>query len=328
MAQKLSKAALVVGVTGQDGAYLARLLLRNGFIVHGTSRDAGWARREGLKALGLEDRVQIHSLATSDFRSMAALIEKLQPSQIYNLSGLSSVGLSFEQPIETMESIVVATVNLLESLRLLKSDTRFYNAGSSEMFGDTTEMAADESTAIRPKSPYGIAKAAAVELVKNYRESYGLFACSGILFNHESPLRPQRFVTRKITNAAARIAGGDSNRLQLGRLSPKRDFGWAPDYVEAMYAMLNCREPEDFVIATGEPHSLEEFASAAFEEVGLDWRDHVDIDPTLRRPSDIEVTYGSSEKAKRLLRWRPKVGFHELIARMVRAETEGASAVS
>ena len=324
----MSKVALVVGVTGQDGAYLARLLLRNGFVVHGTSRDAGWAHHEGLKALGLQDQVQLHSLATSDFRSMAALIERLQPSHIYNLSGLSSVGLSFEQPIETMESIVVATVNLLESLRLVKSDARFYNAGSSEMFGDTTGAAADENAAVQPKSPYGIAKAAAVSLVKNYRESYGLFACSGILFNHESPLRPLRFVTRKMTNAAARIAQGERFRLQLGNLSPRRDFGWAPDYVEAMHGMLNLNQPEDLVIATGEPHSLEEFVSAAFAEVGLDWRDHVDIDPTLRRPSDISVTYGNAEKARQLLGWRPTVGFRELISRMVRAETEGAMSVS
>ncbi len=166
----MSKVALVVGVTGQDGAYLARLLLRKGYVVHGTSRDAGWAHHEGLKALGLQEQVQLHSLATSDFRSMATLIERLQPSHIYNLSGLSSVGLSFDQPIETMESIVVATINLLESLRLVKSDARFYNAGSSEMFGDTTGAAADENAAVQPKSPYGIAKAAAVSLVKNYRE--------------------------------------------------------------------------------------------------------------------------------------------------------------
>ena len=320
--------ALIVGFAGQDGTYLARHLLRGGFAIHGTSRDPAVASRDGLRAFGLDGRISVHALAPTDFRSVLQTIESIRPTHIYNLSGQSSVGLSFEQPIETVESIVLGTLNFLEALRKLKSDARFYNAGSSEIFGDTLGTPATEETPFQPKSPYGIAKAAAVSLVKNYREAYGLFACSGILFNHESPLRPARFVTRKITAAASRITRGSNERLKLGDLSPRRDFGWAPEYVEAMHAMMQQYKPDDFVVASGEPHSLEQFVAEAFSGLGLDWRDHVDVDPQLRRPLDIGLTYGSAEKARRVLQWRPQVGFSEIVSRMVRAETEGAAAVS
>jgi len=322
------KVALIIGVTGQDGAYLARLLVEKGYVVHGTSRDAAFARLEGLRALGIRDGVALHSMSPADFQSVAQAIESIAPDEIYNLSGQSSVALSFSQPAETLESNLIGTLNMLEAVRRRASGVRFYYAGSSECFGDTGVEPANERTAFRPKSPYGVAKSAGISLVANYRESYGLFACSGLLFNHESPLRPARFVTRKITSAAARIANRAGERLSLGNLSIRRDFGWAPDYVEAMWAMLQQATADDFVIASGVSHSLEEFVAAAFAEVGLDWRDHVDRDPALKRPSDIGCSLGDPAKAARMLGWRAKVDFSEIAARMVRAEREGANAVS
>lgn len=323
----MSRRALIVGVTGQDGAYLARFLAGKNYIIHGTSRDAEMARLDGLKALGVRDRVELHSLSPTDFRSVLQTIERVRPDEIYNLSGQSSVGLSFTQPRETMDSIISGTLNIVEALRVLSGDVRFYNAGSSEIFGDTGDTAADENTAYRPKSPYGVAKSAAVSLVANYRESYSLFACSGLLFNHESPLRPERFVTRKIVAAAVRISQGSNERLRLGNLSLSRDFGWAPEYVVAMWSMLNHTTPEDFIIASGETHTLEEFVSAAFDEVGLDWKPHVDFDERFSRPSDIAQSLGDASKAARLLGWAPAVKFAQIVKRMVRGEREGAAAV-
>jgi len=324
----LARSTLIIGVTGQDGSYLARLLLGKGYVVHGTSRDADLARLEGLAVLGIRDDVRLASLSPVDFRSIVQTIERVAPDEVYNLSGQSSVALSFTQPGETIDSIIKGTLNLLEALRLVDPAIRFYNAGSSECFGDTAGKPADEATAFRPKSPYGVAKAAAVSLVANYRESYGLFACSGLLFNHESPLRPGRFVTRKITAAAARIAQGSRERLKLGNLAIRRDWGWAPDYVEAMWAMLQQHEPDDFVIGTGVSHTLEEFAALAFCEAGLDFRDHVEQDSGLARPSDIACSVGDAGKAARVMGWKPRVGFREIIARMLRAERDGAAAVS
>jgi GDPmannose 4,6-dehydratase len=320
--------ALILGIAGQDGSYLARFLINRGYEVHGTSRDAQVARFERLVALGIRDAVHLTSASPIDFHSVSRTIERVAPDEIYNLSGQSSVALSFTQPAETIDSIVKGTLTLLEAMKLVQPKAHFYNAGSSECFGNTAGRPADEETAFRPKSPYGVAKAAAVTLVANYRESYGLFACSGLLFNHESPLRPERFVTRKITRAVARIAQGNGERLQLGDLSIRRDWGWAPDYVDAMWRMLQRDVPEDIVVASGVSHSLEEFVAAAFAEAKLDWRDHVDRDPSLRRPSDIADSLGNAARADRLLGWRPRVGFAEIVARMVRAESEGAGAVS
>ena len=263
-----------------------------------------------------------------DSRSIIRVIDEIRPTEIYNLSGQSSVALSFDQPVETIEGIVFGTLNILEAVRQYASNVRFYNAGSSECFGDTGIQAADEHTAFRPKSPYGIAKAAAISLVTNYREAYGLFACSGILFNHESPLRPAHFVTRKITAAAARIAQETRDRLVLGNLSIRRDWGWAPDYVEAMWAMLQANTPDDFIIATGVSHSLEEFVAAAFAEVGLNWRDYVDYDASFKRPNEIQCSSGDPTKAREILGWCAKAQFSEIITRMLRAEREGAMAVS
>jgi GDPmannose 4,6-dehydratase len=316
--------ALVVGMTGQDGAYLAKWLLSKGYEVHGSSRDADVASMSRLARLGIRDRVKVHSISPIDFRSVVQAIDRIRPDEVYNLSGQSSVAISFSQPVETIESIVNGTLNLLESIRLTDRVIRFYNAGSSECFGDTGETPAAELTAFRPRSPYGIAKAASVSLCANYRDAYGLFACSGLLFNHESPLRHERFVTRKITAAAARIAGGSTERLRLGNLSVRRDWGWAPEYVEAMWGMLQLPSPDDFVVASGRAHRLEEFVALAFSEVGLDWRDHVDHDPGLHRPTDIAYSVGNAGKARRELGWEPKVGFREIVSRMMAAERTDA----
>lgn len=312
--------ALIVGATGQDGAYLSQLLLERGYVVHGTSRDAELTSAANLKTLRVREQITLHSVSPVDFRSVLQAIQTVQPDEIYNLSGQSSVGLSFSQPAETIESIATATLNLLEVVRIAAPQVRFYNAGSSECFGDTGGIPADESTAFRPRSPYGVAKAAAIQLVTNYRESYGLYVCSGLLFNHESPLRPARFVTRKITAAAARIAGGSNERLKLGDISVKRDWGWAPDAVRAMHLMMQKDNADDYVIATGVSHSLEEFVAAAFSAVGLDWRAHVDFDPTLRRPSEIAHSVGDASKARRTLDWSPTVDFSGIVDRMVQAE--------
>lgn len=327
VAKSPNKVALIAGITGQDGAYLARFLLGKGYVVHGTSRDAALARLDGLIALGIRDKVTLHSMSPADFQSVAQVIEAVAPDEIYNLSGQSSVSLSFTQPAETLTGIALGTLNMLETLRRLGGRVRFYNAGSSECFGDTGTCAANERTAFRPKSPYGVAKAAAISLVTNYRESYGLFACSGLLFNHESPLRPNRFVTRKITAAAARIGAGSRERLALGNLSIRRDWGWAPEYVQAMWRMLQCDQPDDFVVASGVAYSLEEFVATAFLEVGLNWRDHVDYDSSLVRSSDIMCSLGDPTKAAQVLDWRPTVKLPEIVARMIRAEQEGAGSV-
>ncbi|MEJ2009034.1 MAG: GDP-mannose 4,6-dehydratase, partial [Acidobacteriota bacterium] len=283
------KKALICGVSGQDGAYLAELLLTKGYEVHGTSRDAQMSSFNSLKTLGIREKVRVESMAVNDFRSVLQVLTKVRPDEVYNLAGQSSVGLSFHQPVETLESISVGTLNLLEAIRFTERPIRFYNAGSSECFGDTDGAAADEKTPFRPRSPYAVAKSAAFWEVANYREAYSIFACSGILFNHESPLRPERFVTKKIVSAACRIAAGSREKLHLGNISISRDWGWAPEYVEAMWLMLQQPEAGDYVIATGETHRLEEFIEGAFMNVGLNWRDHVEADPTLIRPTEITV---------------------------------------
>jgi GDPmannose 4,6-dehydratase len=263
-------------------------------------------------------------MALSDPRSVLQVLNQVRPDEIYNLAGLSSVALSFEQPMEALESITVGTLNLIESIRFLKRDIRFYSAGSSECFGEIGDLvAADENTAFRPRSAYAVAKAAAFWEVANYREAYGLFACSGILFNHESPLRPERFVTQKIIAAACRIAEGSKEKLCLGNVSIQRDWGWAPEYVEAMWLMLQQDEPADFVIATGQPHSLEEFVETAFSILGLNWRDYVKVDPSLLRPIDIEVGWGNPAKARNKLRWQAQYKMYDVVKMMIEAQSTG-----
>lgn len=313
------KTALIFGVSGQDGAYLAQLLLGQGYTVHGTSRDREMSGFANLRRLGIIGRVALHSAVLTDFRSVVDVIRRIRPAEIYNLASQASVGLSFEQPVETLNSSITGTINILEAIRFLGLDARFYNASSSECFGNTGQPA-DETTPFHPRSPYGVGKAAAFWAVANYREAYGLFACSGILFNHESPLRPVRYVTQKIIRGAADIAERKTDSLELGDLSIARDWGWAPEYVDAMVRMLAHDEPQDFVIATGEAHRLEEFVDQAFSYFGLDWRQHVRSNPTLLRPSDIAFSLGCPEKAKRRLGWSAERRMTEVVAGLLDAE--------
>lgn len=320
------KKALIFGISGQDGAYLAKNLLSKGYLVSGTSRDAEMSPFTNLKRLGVFDDVRILSAATNDFRSVLQAIASTEPDEIYNLAGQSSVGLSFEQPVETLESISVATLNLLEAMRFLGAPIRFYSAGSSECFGDTDKSPANELTPFRPRSPYAVAKSAAYWQVANYREAYNLYACSGILFNHESPLRPARFVTRKIVRAAVRIAAGENERLRIGNTSIIRDWGWAPEYVEAMWRLLQQPKPTDCVIATGESYSLEQFISLVFAEVHLDWRDHTDIDESLYRPTDIKISRADPSLARDSMGWQAQWHLEQITAEMVRSEQQQSDA--
>ncbi len=315
------KKALICGISGQDGTYLAQLLLDKGYEVTGTSRDAQLSNFENLRRLGILGRVGLESMALNDFRSVLQVLMKVEPDEVYNLAGQSSVSLSFQQPVETLESVSIGTLNLLEAIRFTGRPARLYNAGSSESFGDTGGMAADESTPFRPRSPYAVAKATAFWEVANYREAYGLFACSGILFNHESPLRPERFVTKKVISAACRIAAGSGEKLHLGNISIQRDWGWAPEYVEAMWLMLQQDQPDDYVIATGETNSLQDFVAAAFAAVGLDWRDHVETDSSLLRPTDLMTGRANPAKAREILGWQAKCRMGDIVRLMVRAQS-------
>lgn len=314
------KKALICGISGQDGAYLAQLLLEKGYEVIGTSRDAQMSSFKNLQRLGIREQVRLTSMSLTDFRSVLQVINKTQPDEIYNLAGQSSVGLSFEQPVETLDSIATGTLNILEVIRFIGAPIKLYNAGSSECFGDTGDRSADEGTPFRPRSPYAVAKAAAFWEVANYREAYGLFACSGILYNHESPLRPERFVTQKIVAAACRIAQGSKETLTLGNISIKRDWGWAPEYVQAMYLMLQHEKPDDYVIATGESNKLEDFVAEAFACVNLNWRDHVTSDRSLYRPTDIAVGRGHPAKAREVLGWQAKYKMQDVVRMMIEAK--------
>jgi GDPmannose 4,6-dehydratase len=316
----MTKKALVVGISGQDGAYLADLLLSKGYEVHGTSRDCEVNSFSALESLGIRDRVKLHSMALRDFRSVMFVVDRLMPDEVYNLSGQSSVGLSFYQPVETFESIAVGTLNLLDVLRLLRIPVRIFNSGSSECFGNT-ESPADENAPFHPRSPYATAKAAAHWAIANYREAYGMFACSSICANHESPLRPERFVTRKIVRAAVRIAG-EGGRLNLGNLDIQRDWGWAPDYVECFWRMLQMGAPGDYVIASGETNRLSDFVEEAFAAVGLDWKDYVDISADLMRPSEISVSRLNPSRAGRDLGWAAKYRMREVVRMLIKHEME------
>jgi GDPmannose 4,6-dehydratase len=319
-----AKRALICGISGQDGSYLSQLLLAKGYEVFGGSRDAQVSGFTNLSRLGIRERIPVESVSLIDFRSVLQALMKIEPDEIYNLAGQTSVGLSFQQPVETLESIAQGTLNLLEAVRFTGRPVRLYNAGSSECFGDTNSPA-DEETPFRPRSPYAVAKAAAFWEVSNYREAYGLYACSGILFNHESPLRPERFVTKKIVAAAARISAGSNEKLQLGNVSVHRDWGWAPEYVEAMWLMLQQDEPQDFVIATGESHSLEEFVSEAFSNVGLDYEAHCEINLSLLRPSDISFGRANPARALSVLGWQARYKMKDVVRMMIAAEQQPAS---
>jgi GDPmannose 4,6-dehydratase len=317
-----ARRALIVGISGQDGAYLAKLLLEKGYEVVGTSRDAQVARFDGLARLGIRSQVHLESMSPTDFRSAAEILSRWMPDEVYNLAGQSSVALSFAQPVDALNSIMNATVTLMEVIRFLNRPIRFYNAGSSECFGDVAAGVANEETPFRPRSPYAAAKAAAHWMVANYREGYGLFACTGILFNHESPLRPERFVTQKIAVAAAQIAAGRREKLMLGNMGIKRDWGWAPEYVDAMWRMLQQPNPQDLVIATGILSSLEQLVAAAFAAVNLEWRDHVEMDPSLKRPTDLAGFAGDASKAHQILGWKSHLVMPEIARALVEAECD------
>jgi GDPmannose 4,6-dehydratase len=309
--------ALIIGISGQDGSYLAELLLKKGYEVHGTSRDSDLSNFSGLKKLGIIDKVRLHSMSLIDFRSVMQTILQIEPEEIYNLAGQTSVGLSFLQPVETLESISIGTLNILEVLRFHKLPIKFYNACSSECFGDTGGKAANEDTPFKPRSPYAVAKSAAYWQVANYREAYNLFSCSGILFNHESPLRAKRFVKKKIIDKACSIASGENIKLELGNISIVRDWGWAPEYSYAMHLILLQDKPEDFVISTGKSTSLEEFIDMTFQYFNLDYKKYILTKEELIRPTDIGFSLGNSSKATKLLQWVPKVFVKDIIKRMI-----------
>ena len=308
--------ALICGVSGQDGAYLAQHLLGMGYEVVGTSRDATVTRFNGLERLGIRDRVTTTSMAINDFRSVLGTLLRHEPDEIYNLAGQTSVGLSFEQPVETMDSVVGGTLNLLEAIRFTRRDIRFYNAGSGEAFGDTGDEPATEDTSFKPRSPYAVAKASACWLVRNYRESYGLAACTGILFNHESSLRPDRFVTKKIVAAAQRISQGSAETLQLGNIDIHRDWGWAPEYVDAMQRMLATGARQDYIVATGRSVQLRYFVQQVFAHFGLDWQAHTKVDESIFRPSDIPISRACARLAENELGWVAKSDVDAVIRKM------------
>ncbi len=267
--------------------------------------------------LGIDSQIRLISIDPEDFRSVLVGFQRAKPDEVYFLAGQSSVGLSFEQPAETIQSLTIGLLNTLEAVKMSNTNIRVYHAGSSEAFGDTGGEAATEHTSFRPKSPYGLAKASAFWLVDNYREAYGIYACTGILFNHESPLRPARFVTQKIIQTAKRIAQGSEEKLILGRMDISRDWGWAPEYVEAMWKMLQLDTPEDFIIATGQTHSLQEFTATAFDYLGLDWTEFVTSDSHLFRPADILISKANPEKAASKLNWKPKSAMKQVVRQMM-----------
>lgn len=312
------KKALITGVTGQDGAYLAEFLLAQGYDVHGTSRNPSYERLARLRGLGIAEKVKIHATDLGGIEDVSGLLRQVRPSEIYHLAGQSSVATSFQQPAITMSSAFLGTINLLETIRRDAPEIRLYHSASSEMFGGDCDHPCSEFDQFDPRSPYAVGKAASHWALINYRESYGLYACSAILFNHESPLRGANFVTRKITDAVARIRAGSSQELRLGDLSIRRDWGYAPEYVQAMWLMLQQDNPEEYVVATGESHRLQDFVEIAFAEVGLDWRQYTVSDATLFRTNEVRCTVGNPTKAKDKLGWEARTRFNDLVRLMIR----------
>jgi len=322
----MTQRALITGITGQDGSYLAELLLEKGYEVHGMVRRSSEEKFERISHL--RERVTLHPGDLLDQFSIVALLDALHPDEVYNLAAQSFVPTSWSQPVLTGEFTALGVTKMLEAIRHTYPAARFYQASSSEMFGKVRETPQTEQTPFYPRSPYGVAKAYGHHITVNYRESYGLFAVSGILFNHESPRRGLEFVTRKVTHGAARIKLGLQQRVGLGNLDAQRDWGYAADYVEAMWRMLQQEEPDDYVIATGEAHTVREVCEVAFARVGLDWKDHVHIDPLFVRPAEVDLLVGNNSKAKARLGWKPTVHFEELIKMMVDADLERLKAGS
>jgi GDPmannose 4,6-dehydratase len=312
-----NKTALICGIGGQGGALLARFLLSKGYRVIGTSRDAQGKTFINLSQLGIADRVQCISMIAQDFRSVLLALERSEAEEVYFLSGQSSVGQSFEEPAETIESIMLGTLNMLEACRMLRRKTRQFYAGSIECYGDTNGTPVIETTPFRPRSPYGVAKVSAFWLVNNYREAYGLHACTGIMSNHESALRPTRFVTQKIVQGVKKIADGTMDRLELGRLDIYRDWGWAAEFVEAMWLTLQQDRPDDYLISTGQTKSLQEFVSTAFSLADLDWNEHVVQSERYFRPTDIMTSYTDPSKVRKNLGWTAKTTMEGVVRRMM-----------
>jgi GDPmannose 4,6-dehydratase len=319
------KRALITGITGQDGSYLAELLLAKGYEVHGVIRRASTFNTERVEHLYQDPHVRgvhlfLHYGDLSDSVNLVKLLNELKPDEIYHLGAQSHVRVSFDIPEYTADITAVGTIRILEAIREAGVRTRFYQASSSEMFGKVAEIPQRETTPFHPRSPYGVAKVFAYWATVNYRESYNLFACNGILFNHESPRRGETFVTRKITRAVAHIKHGLQKKLFLGNLDAKRDWGYAPEYVEAMWRMLQQDQPDDYVIATGETHSVQEFCEEAFGHAGLDWAKYVELDKRYLRPAEVDILIGDPSKAKKALRWEPKTKFTDLVRLMVDAD--------
>ena len=323
----MAKKALVTGITGQDGSYLAELLLGKGYEVHGIIRRASTFNTGRLDSIYADPhsgrtRLFLHYGDLSDASALARLVGKIQPEEVYNLAAQSHVRVSFDSPEYTTDITATGTVRLLEAIRETGIQPRFYQASSSEMFGKVQEVPQKETTPFYPRSPYGCAKVLSFWVTVNYRESYGLHASNGILFNHESPRRGETFVTRKITRAIAQIHAGLQDKLYLGNLEAKRDWGYAKEFVEAMWLMLQQEKPDDYVIATNETHSVREFLEAAFGHVDLDWKKHVEIDPRYFRPAEVDLLVGDYSKAKRQLGWEPKTKFVDLVKLMVDADVQ------
>ena len=316
------KSALVTGITGQDGSYLAELLLEQGYQVHGVVRRVALENPEHRmwRIRHLLDQLQLHPASLESYPSLFKLIQKLQPDECYHLAAQSYVSYSFEDEFSTMNTNFSGTHYMLSAVREAAPHCRFYFAGSSEMFGKVGEVPQNELTPFHPRSAYGISKVAGYHLTRNYREAYGLFAASGMLYNHESPRRGLEFVTRKITSHAARIKLGQAQELRLGNLDAKRDWGHAQDYVRAMWLMLQQPEPEDFVVATGAAHSVRELADAAFRIVGLNYQDYIVTDPQLFRPAEVDILLGDASKAREKLGWQQTISFEQLVAEMVEAD--------
>ncbi|MCU0728087.1 MAG: GDP-mannose 4,6-dehydratase [Planctomycetes bacterium] len=310
--------ALITGITGQDGSYLADFLLTQGYRVVGMVRRASTENFERIEHL--RGQIEIRQADLLDQLSLINLLREVRPREVYNLAAQSFVPTSWEQPVLTGEFTALGVTRLLEAIRLVDPGIRFYQASSSEMFGQVQEVPQTERTPFYPRSPYGVAKAYAHWITVNYRESYGIFACSGILFNHESPRRGKEFVTRKVTDGVARIKAGLATTLLMGNLQARRDWGFAGDYVEAMWRMLQQPQPDNYVVATGETHSVQELCERAFARAGLNWKDHVVVDRALVRPAEVESLLGDATKAKRVLGWQPRVSFHALVDMMVDAD--------
>ncbi len=331
------KRALITGITGQDGSYISELLLAKGYQVHGIIRRSSTINTDRIDHLYQdphlpETKLFLHYGDLTDGTGLGRLLEAVRPHEVYNLGAQSHVRVSFDSPEYTVDSVAMGTLRLLEAVRDFQQrkgkEIRFYQAGSSEMFGLVQAVPQNETTPFYPRSPYACAKVYAHWQTINYRESYGLFACNGILFNHESPRRGETFVTRKITRAIARIVDGQQKKLYLGNLDAKRDWGYAKDYVEAMWLMLQQEQPDDYVVATGETHSIREFLDLAFGYVGLKWEDYVEIDPRYFRPTEVELLLGDPSKAKQKLNWQPSVTFKELVCLMVDSDMQALGLAS